>query len=186
MNKKQNEIDILSFVDFIILQELFKNVDGFRRSAYFHKKPSGMMSMGPLWDFNLAMGNLSFYDMDKPTEWLYKHHHILIRNAFWFKDFVRNKIFRSILIARYKELRKDDGDLCVEKILDLVDHEFKSLKGAPDRDFERWKNTGSFLTKHIFVTEDKGKSAHDHKEILKDWIGRRITWMDGNLHEIHK
>ena len=185
-NKKQNEIDILSFVDFIILQELFKNVDGYRRSAYFQKKQNGMISMGPLWDFNLAMGNLSFYDMDKPFQWLHKQHHFLIRNAFWFKDFVNNKTFRNILIARYKELRKDGGDLSVEKILSLVDHKFKSLKGAPERDYNRWKDTGTFITKYIFVTEEKGFNAHDHKEVLKNWLGRRITWMDGNLHEIHK
>ena len=50
-------IDIPSFVDFILLNELAANVDAYQFSTFFHKDRGGKLRAGPVWDFNLTYGN---------------------------------------------------------------------------------------------------------------------------------
>jgi hypothetical protein len=50
-------IDIESFIEFDIIAEIFKNVDGFKLSTYFHKERNGKLNFGPQWDFNFSAGN---------------------------------------------------------------------------------------------------------------------------------
>jgi len=45
-------IDVSSFIDFFILNEIANNVDGYRLSTYMHKDKNGPLTMGPIWDFN--------------------------------------------------------------------------------------------------------------------------------------
>ena len=52
-------VDMWSYIDFMLVNEFWKNVDGYRISTYFHKKrfsDGGELVAGPLWDFNLAWG----------------------------------------------------------------------------------------------------------------------------------
>ena len=51
-------IDINSFVDWFIIHELYYNSDsGFRRSCFMSKDKDSKLKMGPVWDFDIAMGN---------------------------------------------------------------------------------------------------------------------------------
>ena len=50
-------IDIPSFIDFIILNEISSNADGYEFSSFFHKDRNGKLRAGPIWDFNLTFGN---------------------------------------------------------------------------------------------------------------------------------
>ena len=50
-------IDIPTFVDFMLINELASNADGYQYSTYFHKDRAGKLRAGPIWDFNLTFGN---------------------------------------------------------------------------------------------------------------------------------
>ena len=50
-------IDVDSFIDHHLLNEFARNVDAFVLSTYLHKKRGGKVEMGPIWDFNGALGN---------------------------------------------------------------------------------------------------------------------------------
>ncbi len=181
-NKTQNLIDTESFVDYIIVQEIFRNVDGYRRSAYFQKLEDGRIKMGPLWDYDLAMGNLSFYKMDLTEGWLYETNHSLFRNAFWFKSFLKNKIFQKKIQARYVFLREEGQLLSDSSIQKLVDKQINSLKGSPLRDSERWHNTHTYVQSRIFITKEKGETPYEHVSILKRWLINRLHWIDRNIY----
>ena len=49
-----NYIDIDSFVDYFILNELTGNIDAYRLSTYMHKNRGGKLKMGPIWDLNIG------------------------------------------------------------------------------------------------------------------------------------
>lgn len=183
---KQDVIDIASFVDFIILQETVKNVDGFRRSGYFHRKKSGKIAMGPIWDFNLALGNLKFYGMARTNGWLYQRTHSSITNAFWFKKLIKNKSFRKLLIARYTELRKPGNILSNEAMEARVRNHDQSLQGAGDRDFLRWEKEKNLIESKVMTTQEKADCHREHVEVLSRWIKGRLKWMDENIKKIHK
>ena len=58
-------IDVHSFIDLYLINELSKNIDGYRLSTYFYKEKDsdgGKIVMGPWWDYNLALGNANYCD----------------------------------------------------------------------------------------------------------------------------
>ena len=65
-------IDVPSFIDFMIINELASNADGYQLSTYFHKDRNGKLRAGPIWDFNLTYGNDLFqwgYDRSRTDIW---------------------------------------------------------------------------------------------------------------------
>ncbi|UCF04984.1 MAG: CotH kinase family protein, partial [bacterium] len=53
-------IDVDSWVGHILITELCKNIDGYNLSTFFHKDRGGKIVMGPVWDFNLSLGNANY------------------------------------------------------------------------------------------------------------------------------
>jgi len=56
----QNLIDFDSWIDFFFINEITRNVDGYRLRTYMHKRRDdngGTLHMGHVRDFNLALGN---------------------------------------------------------------------------------------------------------------------------------
>ena len=61
----QKLMDISSFMDFLILQELTHNVElEAPRSMYLYKDSSGLYHMGPVWDFDGGFA----YSWDEDTK----------------------------------------------------------------------------------------------------------------------
>ena len=61
-----------SFIDFTLLNELAKNVDGYRISTYLHKDRDDidpLLHAGPIWDFNIAFGNANYCNAEQPYGW---------------------------------------------------------------------------------------------------------------------
>jgi hypothetical protein len=55
--KYTDYVDLESTVHCYLINELSKNLDGFRTSAYLYKEAGvDQMKMGPLWDYDLALG----------------------------------------------------------------------------------------------------------------------------------
>ena len=65
-------IDIPSFIDFMLINELSANVDAYSLSTFFHKDRNGKLRAGPIWDLNLTFGNDLFlwgFDRSKSNVW---------------------------------------------------------------------------------------------------------------------
>ncbi|HXJ73437.1 MAG TPA: CotH kinase family protein, partial [Candidatus Dormibacteraeota bacterium] len=60
-------IDMDSWIDHHILNVVMFNVDALHLSAYFHKPRNGRITMGPLWDFDRALGSTDGRDFN-PTK----------------------------------------------------------------------------------------------------------------------
>jgi hypothetical protein len=64
-------IDVDAAVDFVLLNELFKNQDAFLASTFFHKSSGGKLALGPVWDFDVSMGNSNFGPSAPLAGWTY-------------------------------------------------------------------------------------------------------------------
>jgi len=62
-------IDVDSFIDHHWLVEATKNVDGFRFSTFYYKDRADKIHMGPIWDWNLAFGNVNGKQGWMPQYW---------------------------------------------------------------------------------------------------------------------
>ncbi len=166
-------IDVDSWIDGILLQELAKNVDAYRSSTYFHKFPGGKLRLGPLWDFNQAYGNASYDEGAMEVEGFRV---LRARPGSWFRKLFRDEAFFAQLQDRYRELRA--GALRDEVIFDRLDREAARLRDAAHRNFERWPILGEVV---LGNPDPPPKSYEDEVAYLKEWVQARARWMDKAL-----
>lgn len=168
--------DAKSFVDFQIIQELGNNVDGYRYSTFFYKdkdSKGGKLKAGPLWDFDLCYGNVDYADLNLATDvWLYSMYGGRVH---WWARMMEDFGYRASFAARWKDLRK--GPFSTDSIMKYVDNTIAGLGEAIDRNFERWPVLG----KHVWPNYFTGETYEDEIGFFKDWITRRVNWIDANI-----
>jgi hypothetical protein len=180
-------VDIGSFADYLIFQEFSKNIDGLRRSLFFSKDKGGKITMGPLWDFDLAFGNLRWGHMSSPKGFLYNHFDlssIMLPNAFWFKRMMKDPYFRSVVKERYFSLRGKGQALDTEEVLAEIDQLSSIMHDGLVRDRQRWHETYNVIQKTIMNTHQRGHSADGEIEVLRKWVVDRLDWLDEHIAKL--
>jgi hypothetical protein len=173
-------LDVKSFVDFQIIQELVNNVDGYRFSTFFYKDKDshgGKLHAGPLWDFDLCYGNEDYTDFNLETDiWLYsKFEDIYGGRMHWWARLMEDLSYRGVFISRWKELRK--GAFRTDSIMMYLDNTIASLGKAIDRNFSRWPVIGIYVWPNYFI----GETYVDEVNYMKDWITDRLNWIDASI-----
>ena len=177
-------IDLDSFIDFFILNEFSKNPDGFRLSTYLHKEKGGKLKMGPIWDFNLAFGNVNYCDGDSPYGWAHRFNDICSGDnwqvPFWWNRFLDDPEYVSLLKERWAILRSEilSSDTVSGRLRELQEN----LKGssAIDKNFGKWLILGKYIWPNKFI----GDSYDSEINYLEEWINERFDWLDQNINEL--
>ena len=177
-------IDLDSFIDFFILNEFSKNPDGFRLSTYLHKEKGGKLKMGPIWDFNLAFGNVNYCDGDSPYGWAHRFNDICSGDnwqvPFWWNRFLDDPEYVSLLKERWVILRSEilSSDTVLVRLRELQEN----LKGssAIDKNFGKWLILGKYIWPNKFI----GDSYDSEINYLEEWINERFDWLDKNINEL--
>lgn len=160
-------IDIPSFVDFIIINELASNVDAYQFSTFFHKDRNAKLRAGPVWDFNLTYGNDLFqfgFDRSHTDVWQLDDNENV--GAMFWKDLFDSQPFRCNLTRRWHELTAESQPLHPESIFQFMDEVTLHLEEARSREQARWNSLGDYEA---------------HIAEMKQWISERIQWMANNL-----
>jgi len=183
VNGYSKYIDVDSFIDFFIINEVSKNVDGYRLSAYLHKKKDsdgGKLSMGPVWDFNLSFGNADYCTQGNPQGWVTSYNSICPQDywliPFWWDKLYSDGAYRNKLAARWNELRSNQ--LSTTRILSYIDSVNMVLNAeSQQRNFQRWPVLGQYVWPNYYV----GPTFASEVNWLKDWVVTRLDWMDSNM-----
>lgn len=180
-------IDIDSFVDFVLINELVKNVDAYRLSTFLYKDRDSRnpkLFAGPVWDFNLAIGNADYYEGWLASGWqlefLTNFQNIPsgepFLTPFWWRKLFDNAHFRNKMYARWQNLRA--SVLSLPKIFSYVDSLTQLLDESKTRNFEKYPELlGHWIWPNYFV----GNTYVEEITYLKGWIANRINWMDANM-----
>jgi|TARA_B110000285_G_scaffold61801_1_gene71149 spore coat protein CotH len=183
-NGYRQYIDIYSFIDFFILNELSKNPDGFRLSTFLYKEKGEKLKMGPIWDFNLAFGNVNYCDGDSPMGWAHRFNDICFDDRwqvpFWWNRFLEDPDFVSKLQERWTTLRLDI--LSSETVL----RRLQEIKGDLERSNAINKNFGKWLIlgKYVWPNDFVGDSYDSEMNFLEDWITKRFDWLDQSINAL--
>ncbi len=171
-------IDVASFVDHFILNEFCKNIDAYRISFYMFKdrdSRGGKLNAGPIWDFNLSLGK-TWYPEDayRVDEWEIDHNDYKPNDwpkvPFWWEQLGHNPDFGRLVESRWRGLRQ--SVLREDSLYHRIDLLVDSLAEARVRNFERWPETAQ---SHSYAQEIL---------MLKQWISKRIAWIEANLGEL--
>lgn len=179
-------LDVASFVDYFIICEVGKNVDSYRLSAFMYKdrdSRGGQLTMGPIWDCNLAFGNANYYNGATSEDWilvyLTEDPHFLNNDwfqvPFWWRKLYADPAFMYRVSLRWLDLR--DNVLSTTRVLAAVDSLVELLDEAQSRNFNRWPVLDEYIWPNPYV----GGSYTAEVDTLKKWLTARLAWMDTQI-----
>ena len=176
-NRYEEYVDVDSFVDFMILNEITNNIDSYRLSTFMYKDAGGKLEMGPVWDFNLGFGNTGgSCGLDLPIGWSFNTN-CSLATLFWWERLVEEPVFISRLQTRWSELRA--GVFSDESVLSRIDSYVSELAGSVDKNFEKWDILGKYVWPVVI-----GKTYEEEVDFLKSWLSERMIWMDDAIAEM--
>ncbi len=160
-----SNIDLYSFADWWILEELAKNTDSqFYSSCYMYFDPNDKkFHMGPVWDFDLGFGNNG---VDVKTEGFQADE--AQNGANWILELKKSEEFMNIVKERWKSCRPD-----VELYFST---EYEDITTDAEVNFIRWPILGKPVWRAPSDCETR-KTYDDEISYFKDWKDQRIAWL---------
>jgi hypothetical protein len=169
----RNDIDLQSFVDYLIINEFAMIKDAGFQSMFMYKRFEGKLT-ATVWDFNNAFDHY-VYSSRSLYEWT------VVDNN-WYKQFMQDEVFVSEFIKRYKELRR--STLSTKNVLSLIDENYDLIKESADRNFEKYG--------YIFEESIVAKRSDDYPTNFDEAIDRlrynvkeRLEYMDSTIDEFY-
>lgn len=162
-----------TFYDYIILNELARNIDAYRLSTFLIKRGinrGGKLEAGPVWDFNLAFGLSKDLEGYNPQGFVYAFDNTI---PFWWKTLMENEHFSSGLKLRYTELR--NSTLAYDSLILVWDSLEAEIEPSLNNNFAKWPvlNKNDFWPNYY-----TGKNYKEECLYLKGWLKQRLSWID--------
>ncbi len=176
-------INVETFVDYFIITELSRDLDGYRVSVYFHKdkdSKGGKLTMTPFWDYNICFGNANFFSAGNTIGWASDGigSGDWYEIPFWWDRFREDPYFETVLKYRWEKLR--EHVISKNTINNFIDSCQNVLKDAQVRNFEKFNILNSYVWPNNYI----GGTYENEVNYLKNWISDRIDWLDMQMDKI--
>ena len=174
--------DVASQVDYKIAREWSRNYDG--GSTFSSVPRGGKLTMGPLWDYNWAFGNVNYAEGgDLPgyrtDGWNRSFTSATNGWAPWWLRFEQDPDWWQQFIDRWTDLR--DGLLSDTAVNSQIDSMVAPLaQEAAARHFARWPQLGVFTAVSPPGWETRTTYASE-VDYLKTWLRDRSAWIDSQF-----
>ena len=170
-----SRIDVDSFVDYFILNELAGNVDAGNFSTYLYKGTDGLFRMC-VWDFNNACDNYFEAELG--------HEGFFMPWRLWYWMMMKDEDFTSRIITRYRQLRQG---LLSEAALDQYIEETEAfLAPALARNDARWGDVALQASELLQPAGRNLTSRGAAEGQLKGYLHNRGAWMDDNIETLRQ
>ena len=168
-------IDVDAFIDHHLMTELCKNIDGYRLSTFMFKDRNGKLNMGPLWDYNLSLGNADYLNGFDPTGWYYTQ--VSETDYPWWRQlFLDPAFYPGRYTDKWFEYRHDKFTL--DRMLASIDEKAAYLEEAQVRNYKRWNILGTYVWPN---PQPIPKTYAEEISVMKSWLTRRLSWMDAQF-----
>lgn len=160
-------LDMESYVEWFLVNEITKNCDAsFNTSCYMNKTRNGKLKMGPLWDFDVSLGN--YFTDREDLKFLNETDGFHVIDHFWYKRFAKDPAFKATVKERYDNYYNHKADIMAH--IDSVAMEIKSSVIINNRKWE----VLCYRQSDISEVEE---SFFNEVEYLKTWLSERMDWL---------
>ena len=171
-------IDVDSFIDWFLLHELTYNLDScFHRSCFITKDRGGKLKMGPVWDFDLAFGNMY---MDNPDydDWatVGNSNSTSYIGVNWYNYLMADPSFRERARVRWDEIK----DKLLAAGQDSIDGWQKLIAPSAELNFTVWNTLGS-ASGYQPPCMKNYSTYNEQVAYLRRFLTKRAEWIDNNL-----
>lgn len=181
-NSYKKYVNLPSFIDFFIVNEWSKNIDGFRFSTYLTKpkvnRNRGRLIMGPVWDFDLAWRNADYCRAELVPGWTYLVEEVCPSGLTpaWWNKFRTDSEFETALRCRWKQVAEEIWP--PSRRAQWIDSVSQLLQEAQVRNFTYWPILGEYVWPNplplptTYAAEVAG---------FDNWLNQRANWMTSQL-----
>ena len=166
-------LDLYSFADWWIVEELAKNTDSqFYSSCYMYFAPvDKKFHMGPVWDFDLGFGNNM---VDVNTEGFQAE--AAKDSPNWILELRKSDEFKKIVKERWSECKP----LIESYFSGEYEENLSNIKKDVDVNFIRWPILGKSVWKA--PNDCESRTTYDSEvEYFKTWKDNRIQWLSSQF-----
>lgn len=158
-------VDIESFADVYLINEILSNLDASSPlSLFVYKNSEGKLAMGPVWDFDLAMGNNS-------NEIFCKTEGFSMKNYHWFSRLNQDPVFCQLVKEKYSKLSgfTDNMD-------EYFENHISEMKDAANNNF-----ISAYIGMNSYSNVPSDDPFVEEVSTLKKWLTSRFNWLDSNM-----
>ena len=160
----QAYLDMDSFVDWYLIQEIGKNLDGnFDTSCFMHLARGGKLMMGPMWDMDVAYGNI-----DQANQSCYRPTGFHIKNVQWYARLFKDPAFVKRVKERFNFFYNHMND-----ILANVNADAQYLKYSAQENNDVW----GVLNVKTWPNYNIWGSYQNEVQDVKEWFVTRMKWL---------
>lgn len=167
-------IDVNSFVDYFIINEISQNTDAGMFSTYLYKDVGGKLKLA-VWDFNNCCDN--YVDGQIPLEGYFLPYRT------WYVMLMKDEKFVGRIIERYQEVR--NSIFSDKAIHERIQEQREYLGCAVDRNFRVWGYT--FESEHNLLRGDREREINSYEEAIEQYETRlinRLYWLDEHIEDL--
>ena len=155
-----------TFADWYVVNEVARNNDAaFYSSCYMSLRRGGKLKMGPLWDFDIAFGNVS-YNGNYAVEGLW------VGRVAWFARLMQDPAFAARVKERLEYFRSRRDEL-----LAAINADARYLRRSVEENDSRW----GVLYDRTWPNYDIWGRYENEVQHLKQWLTERMEWLRDNL-----
>ena len=159
----QRYLDMDSFVDWYLINEIAKNLDGdFSAECYMNMKRDGKLRMGPLWKMERSFG----YGDSSTSDFV-------IKNVKWYNRLFQDPAFVAKVKERFTYFYNHKNDILKE-----IDADVSYLRNAIPENNNKWEVfSGS-------SADDVRKKYQKEVTTMKSWIEKRMDWLNDEISKL--
>lgn len=171
-------IDAASAVDYYIAMEMMKPIDGnMHASVKMYKTRDtatgpGKLFFGPLWDFDIAMGNENNPgNQGSPEGWYLRDPSLVEKtqvDVSWFNRLNDDPQFQQMVKDRWVEVYPNLGS-----IQTFIGQQRSLISASAARNFTIWS-----VSERLYPEQIIRGSWSAEVNSLDSWLTQRIAWMD--------
>jgi hypothetical protein len=185
LDNYKNLIDLSSFAKLFLINEISRNIDGYRISTYYYKdrdSKQGKFTAGPPWDYDICFGNADYCQGSRHDLWAYRFNDVCPSDFYqvplYWERMVADPAFIGELRSKYFEGRKPGGIFDYQNIVKTIDSLSSVLAEPQVRNFQRWNILGQYVWPgpRPIPTTWQGEVQE-----LKSWLQLRLEWLDVNM-----
>ena len=162
-----SHLHIAAAVDYVLLEELFRNPDAFQASTFMVKGAGSKLKLGPVWDFDIGLGNSTRANARRTSGWM-------TRDRVWASRLFADSQFRGALARRWRQLRARG---LRRSMFETASASVRELGPAARRNFRRWP----VLNKRVWQEPVLRGSYRAEVRGLRNWLRARVAWLDRTL-----
>jgi hypothetical protein len=163
-------INTETFINWYLVNELLKNNDAiFFSSVFMYKDRNAKLSIGPIWDFDLAIGNINYNGNNDPNGWW-------IKQSIWINRLFDDPAFVKKVKDRWNVLKATQVNSLFTFINDTRDY----LQYSQTENFNKWE----LLYNYTWADPVILGSYDSEVQHMKEWLSKRIYWMDTEINRL--